>query len=75
MKHKIIFLFIVMIAMAVGALLMFENAPVIARHLGVSTKMVDMMSVALFGSGIFPSASINEILTEARNEDSRESPE
>lgn len=68
MKHKIIFLVVLMVAMIIAAVLVYNSAIVLSGRWGISVKAVDNISKGLLSLSLIPSMFINQIRKEARHE-------
>lgn len=68
MKHKIIFLVVLMVAMIIAAVLVYNSAIVLSGRWGISVKAVDNISKGLLSLSLIPSMVINQIRKEARHE-------
>jgi len=68
MKHKIIFLVVLMVAMIIAAVLVYNSAIVLSGRWGISVKAVDNISKGLLSLSLIPSMAINQIRKEARHE-------
>lgn len=68
MKHKIFFLVVLMVAMIIAAVLVYNSAIVLSGRWGISVKAVDNISKGLLSLSLIPSMVINQIRKEARHE-------
>lgn len=66
MKHKIIILFIVMVAMLIAAVCLYNSAIALSGRWGISVRGIDAAAKALFVLSFFPSIFINSIRKEAK---------
>lgn len=64
MKHKIFIQVIIIAAMLIAALMMYENSPAIARAIGASVRAIDTSAITLAMGTIIPAAAINAIRKE-----------
>lgn len=64
MKHKIFTQVIIIAAMLIAALMMYENSPAIAQAIGASVRAIDTSAITLAMGTIIPAAAINAIRKE-----------
>ena len=66
MKHKILFLYTIMVAIIITAVVLFEESNLISEALGIWRHYIDGASVVIAGTSIIPQTIINQIKHESR---------
>ena len=68
MKHRIIIQFLIMVAMLILAAILYEKAPAIAEAMGAGVRFIESSAAGLAMSTIIPSAIINSIRKEEKQQ-------